>query len=277
MARQLLSIILLFLVMACSQESGREETTTLPPGVGFFTAFDGVRIAFTDEGEGQPVILIHGFINSGANWDRTELKQQLLTAGYRVIVPDLRGNGYSDKPQTDSAYAKDAEVKDLLGLADHLALPSYQAIGYSRGSIVLAKLLTQDDRITSAVLGGMGLDFTDPDWPRRKLFAAAFAGNITEETQGAVAYAKSIQADLRSLALQQQYQPVTLPEELREVEIPVLVIAGNEDKDNGDPGALERQFPAGKLAIVPGDHNNTYRGKVFAAAVMAFIKSTSTQ
>lgn len=238
-----------------------------------FTSHDGVTIAFTDEGNGEPVLLLHGFINDGSAWEKTVLKQQLLAAGYRVIVPDQRGNGRSAKPQNPEAYANDAEVKDLMALADHLQLDKYTALGYSRGAIVLAKLLTQDDRIQRAIIGGMGIDFTNPEWARRKLFAAAFNGQPTTETQEAVDYAKSINADLRSLYLQQEYQPVTTPEALRTVSIPVLVIAGKEDKDNGDPGKLERLFPSGKLAIVPGNHNDTYKSMVFAAAVMAFVKA----
>lgn len=262
------------LFLACGQEQNpKQADIAIAADYKSFASFDGTNIAYSDEGKGAPVLLVHGFINDGSNWAKSELKKQLLAAGYRVVVPDLRGNGHSDKPQTDAAYADDAEVKDLRALADHLALTSFQAIGYSRGSIVLAKLLTQEDRIQQAVLGGMGLDFTNPDWPRRKMFAEAFAGNTNEETKGAVEYATSINADLRSLHLQQKYQPVTAPADLRMITIPVLVIAGNEDKDNGDPGALERLFPKGKLAIVPGDHNNTYKSQVFAAAVMAFVKS----
>jgi pimeloyl-ACP methyl ester carboxylesterase len=237
-----------------------------------FTTFDGLNIAYKDSGKGHPVVLLHGFINSATSWDKSVLKEQLLAAGYRVIVPDLRGNGNSDKPQNPEAYANDAEVKDIIALVDHLDLKQYTAVGYSRGAIVLAKLLTKDVRIDRAVLGGMGLDFTDPEWPRRKMFALAFDGVTTEETQGAVDYATSIGADLRSLHLQQEYQPVTSPDELRKITVPVLVIAGNEDKDNGDPGKLERLFPDGKLAIVPGDHNNTYKSVVFGGAVMAFVK-----
>jgi pimeloyl-ACP methyl ester carboxylesterase len=237
-----------------------------------FTTFDGHNIAYKDSGKGRAVILLHGFINSASSWDKSVLKEQLLDAGYRVIVPDMRGNGNSDKPQNPEAYADDAEIKDIVALADHLNLKQYTAIGYSRGAIVLAKLLTEDRRINRAVIGGMGLDFTNPEWPRRKMFALAFKGETTEETQGAVDYAMSIGADLRSLHLQQEYQPVTSPDALRKVTIPVLVIAGDEDKDNGDAGELEVLFPNGKLAIVAGDHNNTYKSAVFAEAVVAFVK-----
>lgn len=53
---------------------------------------------------------------------------------------------------------------------------------------------------------------------------------------------------------------------------PGMVLVGNADKDNGDPGQLERLFPNGRLNIIPGDHNTTYRKGVFAAATMAFLK-----
>ena len=121
-----------------------------------FQSFDNTKIAFTDEGNGAPILLVHGFINSGNSWNKTVLKKELLVKGYRVIIPDLRGNGLSDKPQQEEGYSNDAEVKDLVALATHLKLKKYKAIGYSRGSIVLAKLLTVDKRIKKAVLGGMG-------------------------------------------------------------------------------------------------------------------------
>ena len=131
----------------------------------------------------------------------------LINEGYKVIVPDLRGNGDSDKPQDEKAYDNDAEVKDIMQLIDHLGVRKYTAIGYSRGSIVLAKLLTKDKRVDKAVLGGMGVDFTNPDWDRRIQFSNAFNGQTNEMTQGAVDYATSINADLRSLHLQQKFQP----------------------------------------------------------------------
>lgn len=278
--------LLLFLTLisfACSSDSNPTATDPAPenpstapaaaPQSATFKSFDGQTIAYKDEGSGPAVLLLHGFINDGSAWDRAELKTQLLAAGYRVIAPDMRGNGKSAKPHDDAGYADNAEVKDLQALADHLQIDHYAAVGYSRGSIVLAELLTRDARITRAVIGGMGLDFTTPDWPRRQLFADAFAGKVTPETQGAVDYAKSVNADLRALHLLQKHQPSTSPDALRKVAIPILVIAGTDDHENGDPGTLERLFPNGKLAIVPGDHNNTYKSQVFAAAVMAFIKS----
>ncbi|MCE7990816.1 MAG: alpha/beta hydrolase [Roseivirga sp.] len=239
----------------------------------YFKSFDKTKIAYTDEGKGEPVVLIHGFISSGSSWNNTVLKQALLDQGYRVIVPDLRGNGKSDKPQKARAYAKDAEVKDLNRLADHLKLKSYTAIGYSRGSIVLAKLLTKDKRIGKAVLGGMGLDFTNPDWPRRIQFADAFSGRaaLTTETEGAVNYAKSVGADIKVLGYLQDHQPVTAVKDLKKVETHILVIAGGDDHDNGSPLELKEALPNSELNIIPGDHNNTWKGQVFSDSIVDFL------
>lgn len=240
--------------------------------VRYFESFDKVKIAYTEEGEGKTVLLLHGFINSRKSWDKTVLKSDLLAEGYRVIVPDLRGNGDSDRPQNDEAYRNDAEVKDIALLMDLLEIDRYYAIGYSRGSIVLAKLLTKDKRITKAVLGGMGIDFTNDKWDRKLLFAAAFNGQVTSETQGAVDYAKSINADLRSLYLQQKYQPVTSKAALKKVQAKVLIIAGDKDLDNGNPKDLQRAIPNAKLKLVDGDHNATYKTDDFAKAIVKFIK-----
>ena len=237
----------------------------------YFTSFDDTKIAYTDEGTGKPILLLHGFIMTRKSWDKTVLKQALLDKGYRVIAPDLRGNGDSDKPHDDEAYSKNAEVMDLLFLMSELRISKFNAVGYSRGSIILAKLLTKTRRIKKAVLGGMGIDFTNPNWNRRLMFRDAFNGKVTEETKGAVAYAKSIDADLKCLYLQQKHQPVTTKRELQFVQAKVLVIAGDQDKDNGDPGALHRAIPKSKLKIVDGDHNGTYKTEDFSKTILSFF------
>ncbi len=237
----------------------------------YFKSFDDTKIAYSDEGKGKPVLLIHGFLNTRKNWDKSELKKNLLAKGYRVIVPDLRGNGDSDKPQEDEAYAQDSEVLDLMFLMVELKISKYYAVGYSRGSILLARLMTKDRRLKKAVLGGMGIDFTNPTWKRRILFRDAFNGKITEETKGAVDYAKSINANFKSLYLQQKYQPVTSKKQLAQIKIKVLVVAGDEDLDNGSPDDLQKTIPKSRLKIVKGNHNNTYKSSEFSKSMLSFL------
>ena len=137
--RQILLLTILFCTISTSAQTK------------YFTSFEDTKIAYTDEGDGKPILLIHGFINTRKSWDETALKKDLLEKGYRVIVPDLRGNGDSDKPHDDDAYSQDAEVIDLMFLMVELKISKYWAVGYSRGSILLARLLTKDRRLKKAV------------------------------------------------------------------------------------------------------------------------------
>ena len=142
----------------------------------YYQSFDNQRIAYEDTGKGKPILLLHGFINTGQNWRRTQLYKNLIAKGFRVIVPDMRGNGKSDKPHEDKFYQNEAEVRDVIGLMASLKIKKYEVVGYSRGSIVAGKLLTMDKGITKVVLGGIGQHFTNPNWDRRIMFAEAFSG-----------------------------------------------------------------------------------------------------
>ncbi|MFP2995899.1 alpha/beta hydrolase [Spongiivirga sp. MCCC 1A20706] len=239
----------------------------------YFKSHDGIKIAYSDQGNGYPVVLLHGFINTRKNWDKSDLKKVLLAKGYRVIAPDLRGNGESDKPQNDEAYQNSAELKDIIALIDHLNISSYKAVGYSRGAIILTKLLTMDHRIRKAVIGGVGADFTNPKWEIPELFAKAFSGEdeLNDMTRGAVTYAKSINADLKSLSLQQQHQPKTTAAQCANIEIPILIISGKEDTTNGNREALQKLLPNSTLIYVKGDHNNTYKQANFGRMASQFI------
>ncbi len=93
----------------------------------------------------------------------------------------------SDKPHEAAAYANDAEAKDLMGLLFHLGIKKYDVLGYSRGSIITARFAL-DKRINKAMLGGMGTDFTNPDWPRRIMFYRALSGDSIPELKGLVEY-----------------------------------------------------------------------------------------
>ena len=71
--------------------------TELP--VHHFSASDGVRLAWREMGEGRPVVLIHGyFSNAQVNWLRYGHAAAVAAKGFRVIMPDLRGHGASERP-----------------------------------------------------------------------------------------------------------------------------------------------------------------------------------
>ena len=263
--KDLLALFLLVLPALSYTQVNREP---------LFTSFDGTKIHYEVAGEGKPVVLVHGFMGNGTSWQKAVLRQSLLDAGYKVVQLDLRGNGLSDKPHTVAAYQNDAEARDIIGLMKHLGLKNYDAVGYSRGSIITARLLVLDKNLRSAVLGGMGADFTDPNWARRMAFAELFSGkaHLHPEFQGALNSAKSRGLDTLALGFQQQAQPSTSPAELGKVNIPVLIICGDQDEDNGRAGDLAKLLPSATLKTVPGNHNTTSGSEGFAREVLAFLK-----
>jgi pimeloyl-ACP methyl ester carboxylesterase len=93
---------------------------------------NGVGIAFEVTGEGRPVVLLHGFPDSGRLW-RAQVPA-LADAGFQVIVPDLRGYGASDKPKEVDAYSLPLLAGDVLGVLDHLGVGRAHVVGHDWGA-----------------------------------------------------------------------------------------------------------------------------------------------
>ena len=242
------------------------------PEGNFYTSFDGTKIYYEVKGDGYPVLLIHGFSGTGQGLKTCVFYDDLLKAGYKVILIDQRGNGRSDKPHSESAYANDAEAKDIIGLISYLNIKQYDAVGYSRGSIIASRLLVLDKRLHKAVMGGMGDAYTNPEWPRRVHAYRALMGDTSlHDVDDMVKYIHSQHFDELALALQQKYQPSTSPEELSKVKIPVLIIRGTDDKENGSETGLNKLIPNSGLVYVPGNHNTAVHSKEFSNSVVKFL------
>jgi pimeloyl-ACP methyl ester carboxylesterase len=237
----------------------------------FYASFDGVKIHYEMDGRGPAVVLLHGFTGTIDSWKRTPLRDALLASGFTVVVPDMRGNGLSDRPHQPEAYEHDAEARDIMGLVRHLKLKKYVVVGYSRGSIIASRLLVLDDRVAKAVLGGMGADFTNPEWPRRLMFYRALIGEPEPRLEGFLKYIEDSGVDRRAMAYLQKSQPSTSPAELATVRRPTLVIGGDHDSDNGSASDLAALIPGAVLRTVPGDHGSTSKSQPFADEVVRFI------
>lgn len=238
----------------------------------FFTSFDSTKIYYEVRGTGDAVVLVHGFIVNGQSWKQTELYKNLLEEGYKVIILDQRGNGFSDKPHTPEAYENDAEAKDIMGLMKNLKIKKYSAIGYSRGSIIVSRLLVLDKRIKKGVMGGMGAEFTNPEWPRRIMFYKALSGESVPELATMVENVKKQGLDQQALAYLQKAQPSTSKEALRKIKQPVLIICGDQDSDNGSAKELADLFKHPVYRVTPGDHGSASRTKEFSTQVISFLR-----
>jgi pimeloyl-ACP methyl ester carboxylesterase len=259
-------VLMLFTVV-----TGHAQETSIGK---FYTSFDGAKIYYEVKGDGFPVLLVHGFTGNAQGWKGGVIYKDLLSAGYKVIILDLRGNGQSDKPRTDVGYTNDAEAKDIIGLMTSLNVKKYYAVGYSRGSIIASRLLVLDKkRLQKLVLGGMGDGYTDANWPRRVHAYRALMGDTTHhDVDGMINYIRQNHFDEGLLALQQKHQPSTSKAELAKVKIPVLIIRGTEDKENGSETVLQQLIPASKLSYVPGDHGAASNNAQFSATVLEFFK-----
>lgn len=98
-----------------------------------------VELFYTDQGEGQPVVLIHGFPLNGESWGKQQAA--LLDAGYRVIAYDRRGFGASSK--AGSGYDYDTFAADLHALIEDLDLHDAVLVGFSMGTGEIARYLSR--------------------------------------------------------------------------------------------------------------------------------------
>ncbi len=139
------------------------------PGAATDATFDsdGVEIRYQIEGEGEPVLLIHGYTASGdMNW-RLGGTVKALVESYQVILIDNRGHGRSGKPTSPEAYGEEM-VRDALRLLDHLEIDAAHWVGYSMGGMITMKALTMaPERVRSAVVAGMGWIRDDEETKRR--------------------------------------------------------------------------------------------------------------
>ena len=101
------------------------------------------NIAYKDQGAGEPILLLHGFCGSSAYFDKILPE---LTSNYRCVVPDLRGHGESDAP--NSSYSIDQMADDMIGVLDVLEIDKVSVFGHSLGGYITLSLAERyPDRI----------------------------------------------------------------------------------------------------------------------------------
>jgi pimeloyl-ACP methyl ester carboxylesterase len=239
----------------------------------------GVEIAYVDEGQGTPILLIHGFAsNMRVNWQSTSWTKTLLAAGHRVITLDNRGHGESQKLYDPAQYSASIMADDAGRLLDHLGLRQSAIMGYSMGARIAAFLTLQRPTMVSrAIYAGLAERMVTGVGG-----AEAIADGLEAETREEVKdpgarsfrlFAEQTKSDLKALAACMRSSRVKIKAEaLAQIRCPVLVVAGELDDVSGPVQPLVDLIPGAQGRTLKGkNHMNAVGDKDFKNAVLAFI------
>ena len=233
---------------------------------------NGCQLYYETRGDGEPLLLLHGGTGIGADWTRVFTGGD--PAGFRVIVPDLRGHGRSTNPSRAFTFRQAAQ--DMFALLDRLGIQRVKAIGLSMGAKTLLHMATQQpDRIDAMVLVS-----ATPYFPAQARAAMAqFAVDAFSDAEWATLRQRHVHGDdqIRMLyeqmrGLKDSYDDVAFtPPLLATITARTLIVHGDRDPLYPVELALEmyRSIPSSTLWVVP----NGGHGPIFGALAAPFVET----
>ena len=244
--------------------------------VRFFEARDGVRLAWRELGEGRPLILLHGLFSSAeVNWIKFGTAARIAAEGYRVIMPDLRIHGASEAPHEEEFYPPDVLVRDLEDLIAHLELTDFDLGGFSLGARTSVRAVVAGVEPRRLILGGMGLAGL-AGWAKRgQFFKRVIAEYETakrgDDTWLSIQFMKTMKVDRIAAGHLLDSFTDTPPEALAALTMPVLVVCGEQDQDNGSAPELVAALADARFATIPGTHMSSVTQPELGEAIAAFL------
>lgn len=241
-----------------------------------WTASDGVRLAWRETGQGRPLILLHGlFSDANTNWIKFGHAAKIAAQGIRVIMPDLRAHGLSDKPHDSGKYPRGVLARDCHELIAQLGLEDYDLGGFSLGARTIVQAIGEGERPRKAMLGGMGLEGL-ADWNRRQAFFHEAIAQFDVAKRGdrwwmAIQFMKTMKVDRVAAGLLLRTFEDAHPQWLQAFTMPTLVVCGEQDQDNGSPTDLATSLPDAELKLVPGTHMSSVTEPSFGQAIADFV------
>ena len=241
---------------------------------------DGIEIAYLDQGDGDPIVLIHGFASTAAvNWVFPGWVATLTKARRRAIALDNRGHGASTKLYDPAAYHSASMAEDVRALLDHLGVARADVMGYSMGARITAFLaLFHPKRVRSAIFGGLGANMVRPMAGTGPIAAALEAASIDEVKNATArtfrAFAERTGSDLKALAacIRGSREAIT-KDMVASLTCPVLVAAGTEDVIGGQADELAALIPGAQALPIPRrDHMLAVGDRVYKDGVLAFLR-----
>lgn len=244
--------------------------------VHFWSASDGIELAYHELGSGRPVVLLHGlFSDANMNWIRFGHAARIASAGFRVIMPDLRGHGLSGKPHEPEHYPVGILARDLRELVAHLGLTDFDLGGFSLGARTTVEGVGEGLKPRRAVLGGAGLEGLR-HWERRRNFFLEAIELYDRVPRGdphwlSIQFMKSQKIARVSAALLLQSFADAFLDWLKAFTMPTLVVCGSEDDDNGSAEELAAILPNAVFKEVPGTHMSSVTRPELGDAIAEFL------
>ena len=245
--------------------------------INHWTASDGVDLACREMGEGRPVILLHGLFSSAeVNWIKYGTAAAVAAAGFRVIMPDHRAHGDSDKPHDPALYPRGILARDVTELVAHLGLEDYDLGGFSLGARTVVQVVGEGAlRPRKAILSGMGLRGL-VDWDKRQAFFRDVIANFNTAKRGdphwlAIQFMKTMKVDREAAALVLQSFGDAPRAALAAFAMPTLVLIGAEDEDNGSARELAEALPDATYRELPGTHLSCVTKAELGRAIADFL------
>ena len=270
------------------------------------TTDDGVKLFYEETGKGTPILFIHEFAGDLRSW---EPQVRYFARRYRCITYNARGYPPSDVPADASAYGQARAVADARSILDHLKIEKAHVVGLSMGGFCALHFgMTHPERALSVTIGGCG--YGAQPGTREKfveecgLCAEMFENEGTETTVAKYAFGPTrvqflnkdprgfeefrsqfAEHDRKGSANTQRGVQMQRPslydlvDKMKAMQVPALVITGDEDEPCLEPGLLmKRSIPRSGLVVIPqtGHACNLEEPDAFNRAVQEFITAVDT-
>jgi len=262
---------------------------------------NGIRLHYEEVGQGTPLVFVHEFAGEGQSW---HLQVRFFARRYRTITFNARGYPPSDVPTAGAAYSQDQAVEDIRGLLDALGIGKAHVCGLSMGGYATLHFgLRHPDRALSLVVAGCGYGSVPADRAQFKRDVAATAERFLTEPMAALAdvycqgptrvqfqdkdpkgwrefrdqfAAQSAIGHGLTMRGVQLTRPSVydLEEELERLEVPTLIVTGDEDDPCLEPGIfMKRKIRTSGLVVIPkaGHTINLEEPEAFNRIVLDFL------